>query len=291
MICDKIRSAIPWLRKKDSDYAACRRFRIDVVNENAFMSVWSIRLSRGKLAGCIAGVVIVICVMWTLLLSYTPLRVIMPSRIEGQMRDNYVDISLKIDSIADVAAMNDRYIGNLLTVLGGEDETVADDGQLVEEISEVRVIPVDSLMSASDTERWFMRQFEDAERLNLSVLSPIAAEGMTFYSPFPRTMEVKRSHDLKTLTVVSNGVIPVSSIYRGTIISLYHTVAEGITVIIQHPNDFISRYSGLTGSFVEKGDKVNAGTRIGIDENGRAPLGFELWHNGSALDPLDYIAF
>jgi murein DD-endopeptidase MepM/ murein hydrolase activator NlpD len=61
--------------------------------------------------------------------------------------------------------------------------------------------------------------------------------------------------------------------------------------VIQHPNEFISIYSGLSEIFVSNGDKINTGTRIGIAEAGKFELKFELWHNGTALDPRQYINF
>ena len=82
---------------------------------------------------------------------------------------------------------------------------------------------------------------------------------------------------------------PLSAIYRGTVISV-NTSADGTSsVTVQHPNDFVSIYSGLDHIFVDRGQRVEPGQRLG--HIGTMPANFELWHKGSPLDPGDYINF
>ena len=54
---------------------------------------------------------------------------------------------------------------------------------------------------------------------------------------------------------------------------------------------FISKYSGINETFVSKGDKVTTGQRIGLSNKNKQSFSFELWHKGTQLNPLDYIAF
>ncbi|MDE5632416.1 MAG: M23 family metallopeptidase, partial [Muribaculaceae bacterium] len=126
-------------------------------------------------------------------------------------------------------------------------------------------------------------------RFNLSVLAPIAAEGMIFASPVPSTATVE---PLSTggVSAVQPAALPVSAVYRGSVTGLYYDGDGRAVVTVQHPNDFVSVYSGLDDVFVVKGAKVAASQRIGHTSAGR-PLVFELWHNGALLAPGDYVAF
>ncbi len=64
-------------------------------------------------------------------------------------------------------------------------------------------------------------------------------------------------------TATDAGTGNVCAIYRGTVIALDYG-SNGLGVIaIQHPNDFISVYSNLSDTYVEKGAKILAGQRIG----------------------------
>ena len=150
----------------------------------------------------------------------------------------------------------------------------------------------DSLLAASEAEMQFVRSYEEEERFNISVLAPIAAEGMVFSSPLPSAIslsDIVPTNGIKGITATANAVTPVSAVYRGTVISVA-TGADGLsTVTVQHPNDFLSVYQGLGDVFVEKGSKVEAARRIGnIPSKGRVV--FELWHKGSPLDPAEFIA-
>lgn len=134
-----------------------------------------------------------------------------------------------------------------------------------------------------------MSRYEEEERFNLSVLAPIAAEGMIFASPVPSTATVE-SLASGGVSAVQAAVLPVSAVYRGTVTGIYYDNDGRAVVTVQHPNDFVSVYSGLTDVFVNKGAKVAASQRIGHTAAGRR-LVFELWHNGALLAPGDYVAF
>ena len=70
-----------------------------------------------------------------------------------------------------------------------------------------------------------------------------------------------------------------------------YTDARGLySIILQHPNEFLSIYSGLAESYVSRGSAPSAGSRIG-----QAPpegtFRFELLHKGAPLNPADYVTF
>ncbi len=86
-----------------------------------------------------------------------------------------------------------------------------------------------------------------------------------------------------TLIVPRNA--PVSSIYNGSVVDCYYTVGQGYTYIIQHPNGFMSKYSGLGSAFADKGQHVDTGSAIGLTGNSANStqnlVTFELWNKGT----------
>lgn len=262
------------------------RYRLDFIKENTLNTLWSVRMTRTRVwlvsLGCIAAV---LALLWVVV-AFTPLRQLLPGALKGDLRAGYVDTSLRLDSLERAASINSAYLENIRRIfendLDNTDENVA-----------VTVDVNDSLLAASEAELQFMRSYEEEERFNVSVLAPIAAEGMVFSSPLPSAIslsEIAPATGIKGVVASANSATPVSSVYRGTVVSV--TVdGEGLsTVTIQHPNDFVSVYQGLGDVFVEKGAKVEAARRIGnIPARGRVL--FELWHKGSALDPAEFISF
>ena len=199
---------------------------------------------------------------------FTPLGALLPGHLDGDLRSQYLDAALRIDSLERAAKRHDAYADNIRRIFEGPDELPAPQPTAAQASS----VGADSLLEASEAERRFVRQFDARERFNLSVLSPIAAEGMIFESP------------VENVTGIGNA----DAIYRGTVVSVARAPEGTFTIAIQHPNDFLSVYSHLDEVYVDKGSKVIAGQRIGRTAAG-AKLDFELWHSGSALDAGQYV--
>ena len=198
---------------------------------------------------------------------------------------------MRIDSLSTNVNINNAYLSNLINILKNDIDTTSSANSLNSDT--IKHIPIDSIINTSLIERQFIQQFEDQEKFNLSVLAPIAAEGMMFYTPIYGA-SIKDNTSPLSIELITPTNSPISTIYNGTIIDSYYLPNVGNIIIIQHPNDFISKYSGINETFVLKGDKVTTGQRIGISHQSnkdKQPFTFELWHKGSQLNPLDYIAF
>lgn len=80
---------------------------------------------------------------------------------------------------------------------------------------------------------------------------------------------------------------PVVAVREGTVILSVWTPGEGVLVQIQHADNLVSIYRNLSESGRSVGTRVKAGEIIGT----AGPLTFELWYNGTAIDPVNYIVF
>lgn len=261
-------------------------YRIELVDENTRRR-FSLRLTRGQAIGLGCGVFILIILIGGLLTSITPLRRIMPKNTESDLRSEYIALYLKIDSLSAESKRNSAYANTLLTAIGAVEAT---DTRENANQTLLEALPPDSLLQASDRERNFSEQFKENQQFKLSVLSPIAAEGMVFYTPVRDALVSRDKADAAGIKLATIGTTPVSAVYRGTVMSCTFD-NSGYQVIIQHPSDFISIYLGLTDVFVKKGVKIDAGTRIGMANTARYPLYFELWHSGTPVKPENHIKF
>ena len=96
--------------------------------------------------------------------------------------------------------------------------------------------------------------------------------------------------------VVTNTNSPVKAALDGVVVFSDWSISSGHTVIIQHADNIVSVY--MHGSSITKknNDLVKAGEVIGIvgdsGESASGPhLHFELWQNGSPVNPIEYIDF
>lgn len=274
-------------RPSSAGYRNPGRYRLDFIKENTFNRIWSVRMTRAKVVMASAATVAAVAALIVVLIVFTPLRQLVPGTLKGDLRARYLEDALRLDSLESVVAANDAYINNIMAVLSPHDSAAV---ASVSVPSSQPLASGDTLIHASEAERAFVRRYEDEERFNLSVLAPIAAEGMLFNAPVGGTAYEAESSQ-SGARFRSGKLTAATAVYRGTVVGVcFSDGGVGRSVVVQHPNDFVTVYSGLDDVFVDRGDKVVAGQRIGHAAGGRAFL-FELWHGGTALDPAEYIAF
>ena len=88
----------------------------------------------------------------------------------------------------------------------------------------------------------------------------------------------------------------VMAIESGTVVGVTQGSSGHTSIIIQHANGYVSIYKQLGEALVRKGQIVQSGAVIGsqaveADSDKSIDLGFELWRNGTAVDPERYILF
>lgn len=271
-----------------------RRYRFILLDENRMNRIVNKRTSGLRFLVAFAIFVIIAGFIGVVLIVNTPLKAMLPGYLYSYERDDMITTTQRIDSLSSEISMRNSYVDNLINILTNNVDTIIP--QVNDSV--LRIIPVDSIIATSELERDFVKQYENEQKFNLSVLSPLAAQGITFINPLQgaEARFPEEGEDARRVTFDIPRLQPVSAIYRGTVLDIYNTLDDGFTVIIQHPNEFISRYSGLTELMVKRGETVVPGTRIGLIERERAmKLGlqptFELWFKGAAVNPREYIPF
>jgi len=88
----------------------------------------------------------------------------------------------------------------------------------------------------------------------------------------------------------------VKSTLDGTVIISAWTIETGYVIQIQHAANIISAYKHNARPLIKQGDRVKAGDAIAIVGNsGELTSGphlhFEIWQNGTPVNPEDYIFF
>lgn len=261
-------------------------WRVTVSDLNHFTEEWGVRLTSRRIFFLSVAAFVLIVVIGVAVVAFTPVKVLLPGFIKSEQRISYERLLLRVDSLSAVSAIQNDYLENVMAIMSDSVNTQMP----VLKRDTISQLTVDSILPTSDAERRFVKQYEQREKFNLSVLSPIAAEGMTFFVPVVGAKKSPNGEIGKGVSLVTPIAAPVSSVYRGSVVAEYYdTESGGITIIVQHPQDFMSIYSGLATSYVQKGDKVNAGGRLGVMSQKLHTLKFELWHNGTPLVPEDYI--
>ncbi len=278
-------------RKTRHQLRTPRRFRLSFINENTFNEVWTLKFTGPKIIAAVAFLIFAIGCMVATIIVLTPIRTLLPGYLKKEQRQENIVNAMRVDSLSEIVKTNNAYMKNLTEILNPSSTPAKQSTPK----AEIAALSPDSLLPPSENEKMFVHRFEEAERFNLKVKSPAAADGIAFFSPINgATVEDSRSKTTE-VTLIAPKEAAICSIYGGTVIGTYTVLNQGTTTIVQHPNGFISKYSGITTPFAVIGDKVEAGSVIGLTGNGEkaeeSQISIELWNNGTALNPRDYIPF
>jgi murein DD-endopeptidase MepM/ murein hydrolase activator NlpD len=274
------------------------KFRFAIFNDTTFEEVWRVRLTKSNALLALALLVFLIIGINTSMIAFTDLREFIPGYPTIELRRDIIMNALLLDSLERELIIRDKYFKDLNDVISGRQ-------------------PIESVVMRDSTRDYsnvvFRRSAEDSilrsrveqeEQYNLSRGTTGAERGTSLTSIhfFPPVKGIVSSNfDSRTrhyaTDVVTQPKAVVSSTLDGTVIMTGWTMETGFVMMIQHQNNLVSVYKHNARLLKEMGDRVSAGEAISIvGDSGELytsgpHLHFELWHNGEALDPTQYIFF
>ncbi len=270
------------------------KYRLIIYNDTTFQSVWSMKLSRLKVFTVTSLLSAFIVVLVILLIATTGLREYIPGYPKAEYRQMLIHTALKVDSLETELQKRDQFFKGIKAIVSGE---IPEDN--LETIPEVKPNEIEIHKYNHDS------IFQDkllAEQLSLSIKnSDNKMPGLSqvhFFVPVKGVVSnsFDSGGDHFGIDLVSKPNARISAVLDGTIIFSGWTLETGYVIYIQHQSNLISVYKHNAELLKNTGDKVKAGEAIAIIGNtGELSTGphlhFELWHNGTALNPEQYIDF
>lgn len=248
---------------------------------------------RAALKNTVATIILV--TITVLVIFFSPIRTLMPGYLTPQSRAQVVSFAMRVDSLEEAVARQNLYVTNLQDILSGR--VMIDSVTSIDTLTALRA---SDLMEQTEREKEFVRQFEEAEKYNLTTQASRVSNvsGLNLVVPVRGTVQKTFDPDnyhygIEVIPVAHAAIVAALD---GTVLQSGYTVNDGYSIVIQHNGDLVTLYSHC-GMLVHKvGDRVKAGEAIAsaaaFDEDEQVPgVHFELWHKGVALDPSVYIAF
>ncbi|MBP3548136.1 MAG: M23 family metallopeptidase [Alistipes sp.] len=260
---------------------------------------WKVNLSPIGFAGVVTAFVFLVFLLLLLLMAYTSILDILPGyRTKSERtREALVESVMRIDlmerNMAELLAYNEA----VATIMGGSTPTLHST-VLTDTIryDKSRILPTraDSLLRAALE--------STTGDYSLSNTKPLKSEAAMFSAPMRGTIArnfdaPESSYDIAIIPLESDG--SVMAIENGTVIATESEASGLKSITIQHNGGYISVYKHLGEILVRKGQALQNGTVIGRlhsstpedSEQTSKELGFELWRDGTAVDPERYILF
>ncbi len=292
----------PIAKEKDKNkwyYKLRDKYRLVVMNDITFEERLSFRLTRLNVMILMSIIIILLIGVTTLLIAFTPLREYIPGYTDVTLNQRVYDLQAKADSMERVFYQKDLFIQNIKNIIEGKP-------------AQDTIIQLDTLDSRYDTitmehsvEDSILRaEYERKSRFDLyyddqSVLYESNSRyNITFFKPLDGivTNHFSLVENHLGIDIVAKQNETVKATMDGTVVFSDWTVETGYVIAIQHQQNYLSVYKHNSAILQKSGAYVKAGDPIGIvGESGEFTTGphlhFELWYNGSPVNPLNYLTF
>lgn len=282
-------------KRKEIKRKLLHKYRLVILNENTFEEKISFKLSRLNVFVTGSLFMITLIGLTTLLIAFTPLREYIPGYSSTRLKKEATELTYKTDSLIRTLNYTNKYLDNIRMVLKGDIEnTVVNRDSLFQQFKldpasvDLNPIKEDSLLRAEVALEDKYNLFERTiDKKNLVLFTPVSGSVTMAFNP-------NEKHYAVDITAVSDS--PVKAIANGTVIFSEWTADTGYVIIIEHEGGLLSVYkhngslSKYQGNIVRGGEVIAAVGNTGELTTG-PHLHFELWDNGTPIDPLNYIDF
>ncbi len=274
------------------------KYRLVIMRDTTFEEVWQMKLSRMNVITAFAISLTIYTILVVMLIVYTPLKQLIPGYPNAEMTRNIRMNAIRLDSLDNQLTLKDQFIENIINLINGGDPVYHSTEEPPQPIS---IRDIKDTKSAEDS--LLRLEVEIAQRFNVnapgSSLPELRNLNQLYFFPPVRGLimahfDYARHHFGVDLATANNQGIKAT--LDGTVIMADFTIETGFTIQIQHDHNLISVYKHNKELFKRPGDRVRAGEVIAMVGNtGELTTGphlhFELWHQGTPLNPEHFMAF
>lgn len=290
-------------QKKEKWYKKLRsKYRLVVFNDQTFEERFSFRLTRMNVIISLLSLGIIFIILTFFIIAYTPIREYIPGYPDIDQKRELYKLNLVADSMLQDIHRKEVYIQNIKNILE-EDETLFEEpenlsgGEQHYDTIRFQKSMQDSILRA---------EFENKEMYNLyfTESGPIGESSRTsirsfnFFNPLSGVITSKFDLSEKHygIDIVASHNEAIKATLEGTVIYADWTLETGNVIAIQHKRNLISVYKHSAVLLKKEGDLAKAGEPIAIaGQSGELATGphlhFELWYNGTPVNPEEYIIF
>ena len=268
--------------------------RLVILNEDSFEEIFSLRLTLMNVFVVASVGAILIITATTFIIAFTPLREFIPGYASDELKRNATRLALKSDSLSYSVRKNEAYITSIKRILT-DDLDYAKYSK--DSIYATQVENQSAENKASSAEIQLRNQVALEDKYNLFEKAQPKVNNVLF-APVKGSITERFSQRNKhfAVDIALAKDTPIKAILNGSVIFADWTPSTGNVIIIRHNNGFLSVYKHAASLTKNQGEVVRTGEVIALagstgNESTGVHLHFELWKDGYAIDPTQFIEF
>jgi murein DD-endopeptidase MepM/ murein hydrolase activator NlpD len=274
------------------------KYKLVILNDDTFEEKASFNASLWHLIIGTTAFAIILIFLTITTIKFTPLSEYLTGINDLGSKKNIIDTYSKIDSLEQLSKANDIYLKNLKNIIDGN-------------INPTKLEKPKDLSKASDSirlnqkltdeEKELRKLIESEGKFDLNDKNESQKTGIAsyaFFSPLRgKTTEgfnsQKQHYGIDIATRKNENI---KATLDGTVVFSNFTPETGYVIAIQHGNNLLSFYKHCSVLLKKVGSFVSAGEVIAVvGDTGEFSTGphlhFELWFNGTPVNPQNYMTF
>ena len=268
--------------------------RLVILNEDSFEEIFSLRLTLMNVFVVATVGAILIITTTTFIIAFTPLREFIPGYASDELKRNATQLALKSDSLSNSIRKNEAYITSIKRILTGDLDYAKFSKDSIY-ATQLENKPEENKASAAELELRNQVALEDKYNLFEKAQPKVS---VVLFAPVKGSItegfSLRNKHFAVDIALAKD--TPIKSILNGSVIFADWTPSTGNVIIIRHNNGFLSVYKHAASLTKNQGDVVRTGEVIALagstgKESTGVHLHFELWKDGYAIDPTQFIEF
>jgi murein DD-endopeptidase MepM/ murein hydrolase activator NlpD len=250
----------------------------------------------------ILGMALLITIITSIIIAFTPLREYIPGYTDTNLNREVYLLNLRADSLEKEMDKKDVYFRNLQRIIEGYDFAADSCNEVVSIYEPLPAGYTDTITLKKSVQDSLLRvEYEAQNQYNLfgdDYLSPTKPSSLVknFFVPLSGNIinPFNANEGHFGVDIASDGDQIINATLDGTVVFSTWSINNGYCIGIQHGDSYFSVYKHNSTLLKKEGDYVKAGEAIAIlGRSGNAEevehLHFELWHNGIAINPADYM--
>lgn len=277
------------------------KYRLVIMNDETLEERLTFRLSRLNVFLVLGTLTIILIILTSILIAFTPLREYIPGYTNVGLQKKLYELQIKTDSIERGIEKKERFIQNMKDVMNGKDlsSDIPLSNDTLHKYNNIKLkkSPEDSQLrtEVENQGKYNLYKFENTENVrerNQSIgkvlfFIPLKGVITNGFNPLQNHYGVD---------IVAKQNEAIKSVLDGTVILSNWTLETGYTIVVQHQQNIVSVYKHNSALLKKEGEFVKAGDPIAIiGQTGELTTGphlhFELWSDGNPVNPKDYINF
>lgn len=284
------------------------KHRFVVMDTDTFKEKFSFQLSGANLFVTVGITVIVLILLTTVIIAFTPLREWIPGYTDEKMVEQTYANAKKIDSLESELSSQEWLLATMQALMRGEtvgaeyEELKADSSTSLQQLAGAYRRSVEDSLLRRDVDaedNRYQVKAQSAAAKSPATVQPVPSIANLFFAPLKgkvlAAFDPREHHNGVDIAGATSQT--ANAAYSGTVVFAGFTTEAGHVVMLQHPGNVVSVYSNCSSLLKHQGDVVRVGEPVAYvgTSTERADAGpylhFELWIGGTPVNPEEYISF